>query len=174
MRGMVAKAVRKQFAERLKHELPQFRPIKSEHLTHGERLFEWKAAPALFFFLMLQTDDHNDEFTVEVAWSSDGQFPILSINTSPCEKARGGKMRFRLCNFWTEEDEWFRVCSRPTEAQLKAYFFEGKDYYADSPEEAAQRVPALIEEAIQRILEHAVPYFRKIVAERGQRLPEKA
>ena len=174
MRSIVAKALRKQFAERLKQELPGFRTTKNEHVSSGERLFEWKAAPGLSFFLLLQPAPDYDEFTIEVSWSTDGTYPILVSNDSPYERSRKGKMRFRLCNFWTEEDEWFFVCPRPSEEHLKAYFFGGgSDYYPESSEEAVQRVPGLLEQVFRRILEHAVPYFRKIAADLGKELREK-
>jgi hypothetical protein len=174
MRSIVAKAVRKQFADRLKQELPGFRPTKNEHVASGERLWEWKIAADLSFFLLLQPAEDYDEFTIEVSWSRDGKYPILVSNDSPNEPARQGKMRFRLCHFWTAEDEWFQVCPRPSEEHLRAYFFGGADYYLEGPEEAAKRVPGLIDEVMRRIREHAVPYFHKIAANLGRKLGDKS
>jgi hypothetical protein len=169
MRTTVAKEVRKQFAERLNQKLPGFRAKRNEHVSSGERLFEWRAAPGLSFFLLLQPADDYDEFTIEVSWSTDGDYPMRVSNNSPYEPSRKGKMRFRLCSFWTEEDEWFCVSPRPSEEHLQAYFFGGgTDYYPESPEEAVQRVPGLIEEVFRRIHEHAVPYFHKIAEDLGK------
>jgi len=172
MRGPVAKALRKQFAERLKRELRGFQGRKNEYVAAGERLFEWKAAPGLSFFLLLQPADDYDEFTIEVSWTTDGEYPMLVSDDSPLKLSRKGKMRFRLCQFWTDEDEWFYVCPRPSEEHLKAYFYGGADYYPESPEEAVRRVPGLIDEAFQRIRDHAVPYFRNIATHLGKELPK--
>jgi hypothetical protein len=175
MRSVVAKEIRKQFAARLKQVLPGFRATKNEHVPPGDRLFEWKAAPGLSIFLALQPASDYDEFTMEVSWSTDGEYPILEFNDSPWERTRKRKMRFRLCHFWTEQDEWFYVCPRPSEEHLKAYFFGGgTDYYPESAEEAVRRVPGLIDEVFRRIQDHAVPYFRKIALDLGTELRTNA
>jgi hypothetical protein len=95
--------------------------------------------------------------------------PFLSTTILPTTRPPQSKMRFRLCNFWTDQDEWFYVCPRPSEEHLKAYFFGGgTDYYPESVEEAVKRVPGLIDEVMRQICDHAVPYFRKVAADRGK------
>jgi hypothetical protein len=104
MRSVVAKELRKQFAARLKQALPGFRATKNQHVCPGDRLFEWITAPGRSIFLALQPASDYDEFTIEVSWSTDGEYPIPEFNDSPSERTRKGKMRFPLCHFWTEKE----------------------------------------------------------------------
>jgi hypothetical protein len=170
MRGPVAKELRSQFAKRLKQELPSFRPTKNKHVAPGDRLFGMEAAPGLSIFLSLQPASDYDEFTVEVSWSTDGEYPIQTWCDLPSKPSCKGKMRFRLCYFWTDEDEWFYVCPRPSEEHQQKYFIEGgTDYYPESVEEAVRRVPRLVDEVFRRIREHAVPYFQNLATDHGKK-----
>ena len=76
MRKEIGQALRKQFAERLKVRVPEFREIKPgapADINPGSRLYAREVAPDLWFFIVLVPSiKEADEFWIELAWSRDG------------------------------------------------------------------------------------------------------
>ena len=178
MRSELAKAVKKQFEARLKRELPQFRPVTSAETPAGCRLFEWQVASELSTFLLLVIS-RDDRFTVEGAWSSDGQFPNRLLPGYPInfpaenvrrDEPKDGRFRFRLSRLWQPRgDPWWELVPQPSMAELQARLDRLAQGIIDDPpvEEALQKVEPLVDDAVRKVALHAVPYFLEIARSLG-------
>lgn len=170
MRKEFATALKKQFATRLQQRLPQFRPEKGTGPFAG-RLFKWSVRPGFdaFLFLMIGREEH---FTIEAAWSRDGQFPAVDLDapiklpaptTSPLQL---GADRFRIPDLWvTGGDFWWEIIPKPSWEERMRYLDElTSGAFEERPPspEAFAKVGALVEEAVERIVQYAVPYLAEI------------
>jgi hypothetical protein len=165
MRNALVKAVRRQFSTRLRAELPQFREAKSKDLPGECRLYEWKVSEQLRFYLVLQHHRHRDWFTLEIAWTRNGRWPTQTpVPASPYDEPTSGDMCFRLGKLWAQKDIWWEFA--PRLSPLEATF---DDFIKEQPlAELLPKVDSLVEDAIQHLLNDAMPYFRKVAAAHGQ------
>jgi hypothetical protein len=175
MRKQLGKAVRRRFELRLKETLPQFKTLPPAACPFGGRLFEWGVRPDLSAFLFLQIGPQ-DEFTIECAWSGDGRYPFDIPLGNPLDypgaevrrdRPQEGRFRFRLGNLWeARRDVWWYLAPRPSLAALQAQLSAvTHGTYQEPPlDEALAKVDPLVDEAISRVRDHAVPYFLRVAA----------
>src|SRR5262249_35789805 len=149
-------------------------------------LFGWEVGPGLSFYLLLVISAREDRFTVEVAWSRNGHFPARATPSQPIDfpelnvrrdEPRDGDFRFRLARLWTPRgaDPWWELAPRRSLADLQEQLqqlSEGRAPNEETVDEALNKVGPLVDDAVRRIVEHALPYFRGVGASHGiQRLP---
>ena len=194
MRSKLAKAVRKEFAARLKRSLPQFKLAKlreieflgkmEKEIPPGYRLYLWDFSKDLCVYLVLciATPKMGDAFTVECAWTRNGRFPSLLGLTIMhpcdfpkfgivCDEPKDGDFLFRIGELWEPHvDHWWWVAPRPSFEEINKWSregnFEGEKLFGppEMPiDEAMKNVVPCVEDAINRIIEYAVPYFEKII-----------
>ena len=167
MRSKLGKAVRARFAARLRGVLPQFREIKTAEIPPGSRLYCWERAPDLSFYLLLLVFPQWDEFTIEVAWSRKGQFPDRTMFCDPDEEPQDGTLGFRLGRLWeVNKGVWWQLTEYPSPAQLERSLLTGQDVMPPV-EEIMPNVIPMVDDAINRIVEYAVPYFTKVAKKYG-------
>jgi hypothetical protein len=173
MRSRLAKSVRKEFESRLKRDLPQFCLVESEPLPPGCRLFRWAMTPGFTAFLFLLISPNDESFTIEVAWSHDGNFPRMFPRIPvdfPAEgvardKPRDGRFRFRLKRLWDPRlDPFWYIVPRLVGSEMNERLMNIARGIDDEPptEELLAKVGPLIEEAIGRVVTQAVPYLRNV------------
>jgi hypothetical protein len=111
VRKEYGKALREQFAARMKQQLPQFQPVTVKHPSStkyawwtGERVFRWIAKDSVHCFIILvPTPKGADEFTVEVGWSTLGRYPELTQrpgDVPTLEREEFGKPEFTCRLSW--------------------------------------------------------------------------
>lgn len=173
------------FTVAFEHSLPLFKPCGAECAAGGADYSVWAlcVSPNLTFFVMLQPFDNEDRFTVEIAWSDDGKFPWRESGPRLC-KIEGPKARRRLPRLWfvgQTEPVWEVIRRRTfeeTRARIKAMSrgdrdeVERIDRLTEVPlDEAMSRVPALVEDAVQKLIDYGLPVFRRVAENRGLTWP---
>lgn len=201
MRRDLAEAVRKDFNACLRARVPQFRMVrprdidflgkKEKEIPPGDRLYLWDFTGDLHLYLLLviATPQMGDAFTVECAWSRNARFPTLAGLMYPYDvpnsattrdEPKGGDFRFRIGQLWEpRQDHWWWLAQRPSVEELNKWLVSGqldKGQFAPPEvpiEEAMKNVRPSVEDAVDHIIDYAIPYFEKIIAdynkEKGKR-----
>ncbi|CAI8838846.1 hypothetical protein [Methylocaldum szegediense] len=170
MRKEYGKALRDRFDREMKARLPTFKPFKSKsiYLFPGERVYHRILEnPIHCFIILVPSRKDTDEFTIEIGWSKPGRFPELGMRpsgrpTPERTEFEQAELVCRLSDFWTREDVWW-----PVGAVAKLDVLNPKDQMEAlmarvkpiSPDEANEAVQGPVEESIDRIIAHAVPYL---------------
>jgi hypothetical protein len=181
MRRELGKRVRVEFASQIKSRLPQFQLVKGQGLGAGIYLYQWKLAPELSFLLTLQLSIKAwEEFTVEMAFSKSGRFHDHFIfcklpnfprcgmpAVAACEEGR-----FRLSHLWRfaekNMDFWWEITPHLSLSDLA----DGR-WTTDVPLEVAiQNVQPQVTAAIDKIIEHGLPFIREFALCRGIELTQ--
>ncbi len=171
MRKELASAVRAEFAVAIKRRLPQFSPIKvaSRFAWPGSRVFRWTHDASLHFFVELLFDPKGaDAFAVEVGWSRLGRYP--EVRARPGFPSGGGEA--------TRPEHWSRLSSlyapiggfwsleEPDDAPGATGLSGGTvsvGTVAPVPLEVARaRVARRVEDAVDKLVAHGLPYFEQV------------
>lgn len=187
MRRELSKAVRDEFAGQLGRVFPQFRSLKRQKLGSSCQAYSWSIAPDLALFIMLQVSTKAyEEFTVEVAFSEDGRYPIDSLAMLPFNFAGAGipgiashpAWRVNLGHLWRQRertlDYWWEVTPRPSDRELAQRLKDlaSRGTMDEMPiEEALKRVGPAVANAMGKLGEYGFPFLREVATHRGIALP---
>jgi hypothetical protein len=174
MRKEYGNVLRRSFARNMRARLPQFDPFKidSDYVLPGERIFRWLPEDELHCFVILvPSRKSTDEFTIEIGWSTRGRFPERArpAGIASPERSEFGEEEFtcRMNDLWATGDVWWQVTEfdpMDPESQL-SYILAGAKPI--SAEEAQAAVAPKVEDAIEKLVDHGVPYLEEYV--RSQR-----
>ena len=133
----------------MEERLSQFQsvsPAPGSPVIPGNRVLEWRPRANLACYVMLHIRSDHDAFTIEAAWSRNGQFPSRFRYLCPRDWPRHklhkdrpikGEFHFRLCRLWEPKDDiWWKV--------------------------SHESVEAVVRDAIERIVKYGLPYFDEI------------
>jgi hypothetical protein len=167
MQRELVRAVRRQFALRLRAEIPQFEEARARGLPSECRLYELKVGATLAFYLVLQHHRSWESFTVEVAWSQEGEYPASALPAeSPDDLLENAEMSFRLGRLWAgKKDVWWELVPRLSVLQGATFDDFMKD--PEPIENLLPKVKPVVEDAIQHVLSDGLPYFRKVAVAKG-------
>lgn len=153
----LSKVLRKQFAQTMAEQLPQFEPQggKGKIQLTGWRSFLWSVADDLHFLVALGVDAQGEMFTVEGAWNATadypaGQTPLLVPNLK-AEQVSQDRVVFRL------------GMKDGTGAIVERTWWEPQSEGEEEPLD-------LIEEAVERVRKEFLPPFLKRASKKGIRL----
>jgi hypothetical protein len=171
MRKEYGKALRDLFDLEIKAWLPAFKPLqsKSMYLFPGERVYyRIPREPIYCLIILVPSQKDADEFTIEIGWSKLGRFPesgtrpSLQLPTAARTEFEQAEYVCRLSDLWTREDVWWRVGATAKldilnpKDQLEALMARVKPV---SPEDAQAAVQGPVEDAIEKLRVHAIPYL---------------
>lgn len=161
MRKKLADAVRKTFKDVLVSVVPDFQAIEVEGLPKGCRVFERKLENGSSGFILLIVSPKYDEFTLELAWSQKGIFPVnWGGITLPDDPPINGDHRFRMQRIWGEnigEDKWWNIGSKLDDNDwLDLNAILEMDLLED---EALAKVGPQVMDAVKKIERYAIPYL---------------
>lgn len=173
MQRKAAKVLRATFDAAMKSRFPQFGGVVPSENLSGSRLYRWTADEELFCFLLLEISQKSDAFTIEAAYSGDGRFPFDLIGMSPIDIPRcdivksapvGGRFRFRLPMLWVGKDFWWHLSGRPGPDDISLTEFLSADDWETRPlpEYSAEQIGSVVNDAIGKIDEYALPYFTDV------------
>ncbi len=164
MKRELAQAVKKEFAVELKQKLPQFAPLKTKNLPNGWFAFVWEVRPDFFVYIVLVIS-RDDRFTIELAWSSNGEFPATATLSNPIaypefnvrrDEPRDGEFRFRLARLWLPRgDFWWELIPPPSLSELNDRVLnlgEGGAVPDDAIDGALEKVGPSVRECIDKII----------------------
>lgn len=186
MRSKLGKAVRSRFEEQMKKHVSTFLFDPDALVPPGWRVFRWSPRPDWHAFIILGFHQMHDCFTVECAWSRTGEFPTSGRIQRPrawpernieADDVSGCQFGFRLGYLWQPRDHWWWLVP---EADVKARSNKHmrsviaqdwrtvEETLEDPPiEEAMANVRPMVDDAIQKIIDYAIPYFEAIMARLG-------
>lgn len=159
MKSQLARKVRDQFKRRMAEELPPFVAIAAD--TPGDACYKWRARSELAVFVELCISTKDDAFTVEVGWSTDGEFPGSLSQFAAWlydDPARGikksseheGGLRFRVGQlFRPPKDYWWDV------VRGEAGEF---NWRPPRPPPSHEKIEGCIQDAVRLVKEQALPY----------------
>jgi hypothetical protein len=166
MRSALAKEVRQEFSSKILELYQWLKRITKHELTKKDLVFQWDVAAKLRVYIMLLLSHNEDEFTIEIAWSEKPSFPV-AYAASPDEKPYRGGTRFRLCKFWTKNEDWWALAPRESLEEMVDKMQQGKFFDEFPIEEAMEQIKPQVADAITRIQKYAIPYFKKIATQHG-------
>ena len=172
MRKEYGKALRDMFTAEMKSQLPGFVPVKvtSPYIGPGERAFRWVPAEPLHCWILLCPDQKGREaFTVEVGWSRLGRFPELSMRPSSAVPSPGrdelalDEYVCRLGEIVAGGDFWWELESNESPDTQEAYmaYLQAK-VTPVSPQEAKRIVQPHVQDALDKLRFHGVPYLEEL------------
>jgi hypothetical protein len=193
MRRELSRAVRARFARRLAQTLPQFLPVRDALVPTQCTVYGWRPVPDLAFFLVLMTHPKMEEqFTVEAAWSRNGEFPSWNLPGRPRDvpeldvrrdPPENSAFRFRIARLWHPNGHpWWDVRSNEEPPAKRRRPERHARTPRDSLREALARqnervepmlahVDALVDHAVDHIVSDVLPYFHEEAHRLGVVLP---
>jgi hypothetical protein len=167
------------FKSSLKAKLPMFQPVIDKALNNAgsgfsRRVWKWQFHPFLVFFISILYSGKWDEFYVEGAWSEKGRWPSKLTPGTPRtvsevkmirSPAVDGEFLFRMQELWDPQgdDAWEIEYKTGLERAWKEHTL----WKPTPTEELLKRIPSLVDDAVQKTSEFAIPYFREIAVEHG-------
>ena len=114
------------------------------------RVFKAASDKSFAAFVLVQTDDHFNTFTVEIAWSDRGTFPPhYTFEDDPSKwKAKDGGLIIRIGRFVKRRDFWWKVSTKGD-------------------------CMSAMDELIGWINEFVWPYLQRVASEHGASLPSQ-
>jgi hypothetical protein len=166
MRKEYQAALRELFADGLARACPQFTLVKKHSALAGfpgERAYCWRISESMFLWVVLIPDAKREAFFVELGWSKKGRFPQLSMRPSWARPPDAGSEEEYLCRLgelsrgndfgWVVEE--FRLGA--TKQEMMSYI--AAQTQPISPEAARTRVLPRVEEALQELARHGLPFL---------------
>jgi hypothetical protein len=167
MRKEIASAVKKLFDAGMKRKLAQFQLFKNKgnrEIKPGTQVYRWESAPDLYFFIMLEIQAKEpDRFWISLGWSRDGLVPSVY----PELKGEVGA-RFNLGKLWNARNsfhywELTKVVERVSMSDDEMIFALSDAGEEQRIAKGISQAPASVDDAIERIVQYAVPYFDSIL-----------
>jgi hypothetical protein len=172
MRSAIKKQLVKNFAENIENNFPDF--LQQKFLDSALYLWRRTIATDLFFLLGLQIFRDKDVFVLEIGWSEDGEFHFDSYPPFDVEKS-----------FWRNRLTKFIKKPRSEVWDLTPEFTAAREAYIDAldadeplarpeppdPEVVIPRIPALVDDALNKFKQYAFPLFNKVARHRGFETP---
>lgn len=169
MKADLAKDVRTRFERAFLVSFPQFQRLKKPEVPSDWRVYGWRQSEGLSVYVTLGIANHCDDFTVEVAWSRLHRFPShipvgvpeWDPNAIPVGKATDVESSFRAWHLWEPgRDVWWRV---RRDRDVPDEFDDLLPPLPPLPgDERARPVQEQVDDAITRIRDHVMPYFRSL------------
>jgi hypothetical protein len=168
VRKELIKVIRNLFEAGLKAQLPDFVPFKMVQKGMAGfgpecRWYRWRVASDLSFFLILQPQTkEGDEFWIHVAWSRKEDQSDLENNFEQC---------CNLGKLWNAPNGWYTwELTDPSYLRLATMTKEEFAYWAKHVEEmdrqrieaGLRQAPACVQDAIDRIVAYALPFFDRV------------
>jgi hypothetical protein len=164
MRKELSKETRKLFRAMMTKEFPDYQEDKKQAVPQGWYVWSRRHPSGLFLHILLVTDSMGDNFTTEAAWDFDGKMPSsLSGGGNPEEILASGPQHFRTWWLWNDGqmDSWWEFVLHPG---------EDHDFLNPDPiEKCLPLVAPAVEDAGNKLREHLLPIFERLVQRYGKK-----
>lgn len=162
--------VRQRFAQRMGESLPQF-----EAATFGEHwpelpCYRWALAADLVFFVTLKTAESEDRFSVLLTWMLTGRPPIHATPGAPDSPPNRDGLTIDISLLWSRSAVAWKVRYSPSAEEASAWeeTYRGTDALRD---EEMRKVYPRVDDAVDRVRDLGMPYFRTIADRYGRTWP---
>lgn len=161
MRSALGKECRKLFRKMMTTEFSEYHEDKGQIIPPGKYVWACQHQSGIWLYIIFMIDPKKDTFTTEAAWSFDGKLPRFSY--AGADEIYQQPVSFRVNFLWNEKDYWWPLVLRPEEYERSVF-----RYKEDPIEECLPLVAAAIWDAAEKLKEHLVPVFEKVVQKYGK------
>jgi hypothetical protein len=161
MRSELGKECRKLFRKMMATELSEYREDRGQIVPQGRYVWTRQHASGIWFHILHVNHSTRDEFTLEAAWDLDGKLPGPAYGKSVEIFVR--PLLFRVNWLWSGKDYWWPLMLRPKELETAIL------YEKDPVEQCLPLVAPAVADAAQKLKEHLVPVFEKVLQKHGIR-----
>ena len=163
MRSELGKECRKLFRKMMALQFPEYQEDKGQIVPQGRYVWTRQHPSGIWLHILLIINSKYDKFTIEAAWDFDGKLPgsLPGVDDS-FDRPR----LFRVNFIWSGKDYWWPLVLDPEE-------FERAILYKDDPiEQCIPLVSPAVWDAAEKLKDHLIPVFEKIVQIRGKNLSQ--
>ena len=162
MEKVLARLVRREFDLLLRERNPEFTKVQKAEIPPGWCLYKSRNLGEFSCFILLAVDPARDWFTVECAWSQNGEFPAYSILRRPFDEPKNGALRFRLAGLWDGDthDYWWELGPKVSPEEELMSALEGDETLSRERNQAKTLVQSSVLDAIENVEVYAIPYFQ--------------
>ena len=148
----------------LKERLPAFVLAKNAEIPPGCQLYQWEPGPGLHCYLELVVDPKPlDRFNVLVGWSRNGRVPLSITSARLEEDPPGGDVLGAINQFWDKKPKEPYPWDLAPFDSLSTEGWNSRSTVA----EAIGKMPPIVEEVVDRVARHCVPYFQGVANRHG-------
>jgi len=155
------KVLKSLFIEKIKSSIPQATiwREKSDFIFPGESVFSLGNYLESTTFIIIIPNIKEDKFTVELAWSTKGKFPELSVrpNDSLIKPREADEFSIRLSSLIDKAPEFWSVSKPVYTDALDEILANMKKL---SNEDAIADLTPLVDDCMGKLLEFGIPFFR--------------
>jgi hypothetical protein len=168
MRATYDELVRARFAEQMSKLLPQFEPAVFSK-SHSDILyFRLRLAADLTFYIGLTIDEKDDRFSVRLTWMTNDLLPIEATPGGLASKPNKNGLTISLGLLWAGNDTPWKVKYSPSDDELAAWLKANtSDGHSEFGDELTRKVYPRVDDAIKKIMEYGLPYFKSVALDRG-------
>lgn len=175
MRAKLAKELRSRFRAEMARSLPQFHEDRAPCRIPGNIVYSFKQNDNLVYYICLYIGKY-DSFTIECAWSTDGNFPYDVMLATPGRfpqhfnkngVANVSCLKFRLTALYPPyTDEWWTILESIPVAELMISLDSnpGLPKLYKNTEEGLPKINGLVKDVISKLLDYAIPYFSSVAS----------
>jgi hypothetical protein len=169
MQSRAAKPLRKYFDQQMRLQFPDALLVAKD----PGWLYRWDLGNEISAFVALIIAPKDDRFTLEVAWSRTGSFPINILCKMPFGNPAAGRppdppeqgsMRFRISEFWKPGmGEWWYLAGEKPDV-LKSIELFDRDWREaiKLPEYTNDQIHGMADKALSSIRQYVIPYFQEL------------
>jgi hypothetical protein len=141
-----------------------FLPIKGASIQPTNRLYGYKAYGDTWFMIMHQVSHNDEHFTIELMTNTAAELPLSGASRNPKVDPYRVPIRFRAARLWSSsaKDPWWEVEPAMTRQEIERRLRD-HDYCSTPVDEFLPRLEPLVDDAVDKLIESAVPYFQKVM-----------
>jgi hypothetical protein len=141
-------------------EFSEYKEDKRQIVPAGRYVWTRQHPSGIWLHVLLIIHPTKEQFTIEAAWDFDSKLPSSLPGVSDIfDRPR----LFRVNFLWAKKDYWWPLVLRPEE-------YERNIFYKDDPIELCLPLVApAVWDADEKLKEHLVPVFEKIVRKHGNK-----
>ena len=165
MRSELGKECRKLFRKMMTTEFSEYKEDKGQIVPPGRYVWTRQHPSGIWFHILLIISQKSDKFTISAAWDFDGKLPGSDLAGVSDILERPGQCRVNF--IWSGKDYWWPLMLRPEE-------YERNALYKDDPiEQCLPLIAPAVWDAAEKLKDHLVPVFEKIVRQHGNKLVQQ-
>ena len=165
MRKEVLRAVRESFRQKIESG-GRFRRAEDRG-SPGSDIYVWKFSNDLncFVYLLPSSKSYQDEFMVELGWSSGPSFPATARLQNKHRLDFQSDGRIRLPGLWREQwksalEPWWKL-GRGLSVDLGDAFYSEEETLL-----RVAKVPEAVADVMDRLEKYGIPFFHRVAEER--------
>lgn len=159
MRSQLGKSVRAQFKLKLSDLRWEFVLSPDVIVPAGYYVYSHRCRQGYVCFILLAISPRRDSFTVEIAWSNDGQLPSQLTVDFDFRNELPSMARVRLSQLSdVRSDKWWHLSKQRS-------VWDDFENFTETPiDEAITQIPIALDEVFDELQNKSMPLFERVIA----------